>query len=209
MDEYEDDELRDVTPWDAGLKPRYRTFVLEMATSELHWLDPGEAYKNVVKKKDKKTGKYTYPNRETCLVQGNRWYNKPEVKKALGRLLAEQQPELDEANVSKVLHHIAQLAFFNPADIIDNNGLLKKKLENMGDLAKCVKNITPTRYGNKVELEDRSKYLDMLGKYLQLVRPENTGDTKLQVIEVAAKIGSDELMDAVDKWNAIALKENE
>ena len=113
------DELKDVTPWDAGLKPKERLFLLEMCTSEENWLRPDKAYREITKKYDKKTGQTVYVDDRSASKGANRYLQKPKIKEALKKLLQQQQPELDEQNVYRVLHEMQTLAFYNPADIIN------------------------------------------------------------------------------------------
>lgn len=206
-DETDIDELKDVTAWDEGLKAKERLFLLEMCTSEVHWLKPDKAYKEIYKSFDKESGQIIYLDDKSASKGANRLLKRPRVKKALKKLLEQTQPELDETNVYKVLHQIQDLAFFNPAEIIDAEGRLKKPLDQMGDLAKCVKQIKPTKYGIEVVLEDRYKYVEALCKYLNIIRPEVQTEKVLQVIEVAPKVTGNELIDAVDAWNAKAAEE--
>ena len=202
------DELKDVTPWDEGLKVKERLFVLEMATSEENWLKPDKAYREIYKKYDKASQEFIYLDDRSASKGANRMLKRPRVKEGLKRLLKQQQPDLDESNVYKVLHDMQLMAFYNPADIIDNDGQLKKPLHELGDLAKCVKQIKPGKYGNEVVLEDRYKYIEALAKYLVLIRPEVQTEVKLQVVEVVPKVTGNGLIDAADAWNAEAAKEN-
>lgn len=202
------DELKDVTPWDEGLKAKERLFILEMATSEENWLKPDGAYAEVYKKYDKEQNKFIYLDRKSASKGAHRMLARPRVKNGLKKLLQQQQPELDEENVYKVLHDMQLMAFYNPADIINDAGELVKPLKELGDLAKCVKQIKPTKFGSEIVLEDRYKYIEALCKYLALIRPEAQTEVKLQVVEVQPKVTGNELIDAVDAWNAIAAKEN-
>lgn len=205
---YEDnEELRDVTAWDEGLKTKERLFLLEMCTSEINWMNPEKAYQEIYKKYDKINQTFIYPNDRAAQKGANRMLKKPVVKEALKKLLLQSQPELDEMNVYKVLHEMQVMAFFNPADILDDKGQLKKPLEELGDLAKCVKQIKPGKFGTEIVLEDRYKYVEAIAKYLNIIRPEVLKEVKLQVVEVAPKVIGNDLMDAVDVWNAEAAKE--
>lgn len=202
------DELKDVTPWDAGLKPKERLFLLEMCTSEENWLRPDKAYREITKKYDKKTGQTVYVDDRSASKGANRYLQKPKIKEALKKLLQQQQPELDEQNVYRVLHEMQTIAFYNPADIINDKGQLKKPLQELGDLAKCVTEIKVTKYGTQVMLADRFKYIEAICKYLNLIRPEVQTEKVLQVIEVAPKVEGNGLIDAVEAWNAKAAEEN-
>lgn len=207
-DEYDEDGLKDVTPWDEGLKPKERLFILEMCTSVTNWLRPDKAYAEINKKYNKETGQYEYLDQRSASKGGNRYLQKPRLKEALKKLLKQQRPELDEQNVYQVLHDMQVLAFFNPADIITSKGELKKPLEELGDLAKCVKQIKPGKYGLEIVLEDRFKYFEAACKYLNIIRPEETKEVTLQVVEVPGKITGNGLIDAAEAWNQEAAKEN-
>ena len=68
--------------------------------------------------------------------------------------------------------------------------------------------IRQTKYGPEVILADRFKYMEMLGKYLNIVRPEVQQEVRLAVVEVPPKITGETAIEAADAWNAIAAKEN-
>lgn len=197
-EQLDEDGLKDVTPWDAGLKRPERLFVLEMCESDKFFLDPWKAYQEL----------HPDISPESAKKAVKRMWAKGKVPRALQRLLMEQQPEKDQIDVYKILQEAEQMAFFNPADIIDNEGRLKKPISELGDLAKCIKNIKPSKNGPIVELEDRYKYVELLCKYLNIVRQENLAEVTLQVVEVAPKVTGNGLIDAVDAWNAVAAKEN-
>lgn len=203
-EEQELDEIKDVTPWDDGLKAKERLFILEMCTSDENWLRPDKAYKEVYKSYDKATDTVIYLDDKSASKGANRLLKRPRVKEGLKRLLYQMQPELDETNVYKTLHDMQLMAFYNPADIIDDEGQLKKSLDELGDLAKCVKQIKQTKYGTEVVLEDRFKYIEALCRYLNIIRPEVQTEVSLPVVAVAPKTEGNELMDAIDAWNATA-----
>lgn len=207
-EELDIDELKDVTPWDDGLKTKERLFILEMCTSEENWLKPDKAYQEVYKKYDKDKEEWIFLDPKSASKGANRMLKRPKVREGLKRLLTAQQPELDEMNVFKVLHDMSLLAFFNPADILNDKGGLKKPLSELGDLAKCIKQIKPGKNGPIIELEDRYKYFEAYCKYLNIIRPEIEKEIVLPVIEVPQKIEGNADMDAIDTWNAIARKED-
>lgn len=208
-EELDEDGLINATPWDEGLKAKERLFLLEMCTSVSNWLKPDKAYAEICKKYNKETGQYEYLDQKSASKGGNRYLQRPKVKNALKLLLKQQQPELDEKNVYQVLHDMELMAFYNPADIINDEGQLKRPLEELGDLAKCVKQIKTTKYGTEVVLEDRYKFIEAYAKYLNLIRPENVSEVRLQVVEVPGKMTGNGLIDAVEEWNSEAAKENE
>ncbi len=69
------------------------------------------------------------------------------------------------------------MAFYDPNEIIDKNGLLKTDLSKLGNLSKCIKGIE-TKYnsnGDKqviVRLADREQALDKLAQYMSLLKQE-------------------------------------
>ena len=203
-----DEELEEEKPWDSELKPKERLFLLELTTSEENFLKAGPAYREVYVKKDKETKELVYLDEDSANSSASRLLRKPRVKTALKKLLELTQSDRDEANVYETLKTIETLAFYNPADIIDREGRLIKSLEDLGPLAKCVAQIRQTKYGPEVILADRFKYMEMLGKYLNIVRPEVQQEVRLAVVEVPPKITGETAIEAADAWNAIAAKEN-
>lgn len=206
----DENEITEEKAWDAELKPKERLFLLELCTSQEHFLKAGPAYQKISRKKNKETGEYFYLSDDTCNTVASKWMRKPKIKKALRKLLELTQAELDEDNVYRTIRHIGQLAFYNPADIIDKEGRLKvARLEDLGEMAKCIVNIKQGKYGTEITLADRSKYVEMLAKYLNIVRPEIQQEVRLAVVEVAPKVQGATVVEAADAWNAIAAKENE
>ena len=192
----DEDEIED--QWDAGLKARERIFILHYCTDEACLFNASQSYKATYTKKDRATGELVSPEDATCETNGSRILKKPKVKLAIRKLLKLTQPELDEENVYKTINQLTKLAFYNPADIIDSNGRLRKELTELGDLAKAVAQIRFTQYGPQVTLADRTKYLDLLMKYLNIVRPEQQIDIKLPVIEMVQKSVD------VEAWNEMS-----
>lgn len=75
----------------------------------------------------------------------------------------------------------AARAFFNPADIIDKNGMLKIKKEDedlrkLGDLAYCIDGIKLTTTGFEVKLCDRHKSMEALERIFDILNPDNDED---------------------------------
>lgn len=185
--------------WDDGLKHKERLFVLHYCTDDLTFLNATASYKCVYKDRDKKTGKVTDRNNEVCQAAASRLMAKDSIRKAVSKLLTQTQADLDEKNGYKLLKNLMMLADFNPADIVKGNGTLKcKNLAELGELAKCISQIEPTREGIKVTLIDRAKYMQMMLRYLNLIRPEVLVAEQLKVVEMVPKAES------VEQWNAIA-----
>lgn len=197
----EDDE--EEGQWDEGLKVRERIFILHYCTNEDCIFNASKSYKLTYTKKNRETGKVEEPDQVTCETNGSKMLKRPKVKNAIRRLLKLVQPELDEQNVYKTIKQLQDLAFFNPAEILDSNGRLKTKtLEELGEKAKAITQIRFTQYGPSYTLADRAKYLELLMKYLNIVRPEQQIDIKLPVIEMVQKI------DDVEAWNKKAQEES-
>lgn len=191
--------------WDSEIKGRQRLFVLYYCTDESSLFNQSEAYKKAYTKKDKQTDKYIEPDNTTCQTNGSRLMKNEKIKLAIKRLLKVTQADIDDEMVYRILKEMALGATYNPADILDKNGkLVTKTLAQLGDKAKMIAQIEPTKFGIKYTLVNRSKYIDMLAKYLQLVKPETTVDIKLPVIEVTPKFTDDTEQSAVEKWNEAA-----
>jgi hypothetical protein len=189
------DEVEELK-WDANLKPKERIFVLHYCADEDSFLNATRSYQKAYQKKDKRTGAVLKElDVKTCEACGSRMYNRERVKLAIRRLLKITQEEHDETNTYRLLADVASLATFNPADVIDDKGNLKCTLEELGEKAKLISQIEPTKFGVKVTLAERSKYIDLFMKYLNIVRPETQIEIKLPIVEVAPKIAS------VDEWN--------
>ena len=186
----------DELAWDANLKPKERIFVLHYCADEDSFLNATRSYQKAYQKKDKKTGEVLKElDVKTCEACGSRMYNRERVKLAIRKLLKITQEEHDETNTYRLLADIAALATFNPADVIDERGHLKGKLEELGEKAKFISQIEKTKFGIKVVLAERSKYIDLFMKYLNIVRPETQLEIKLPIVEIAPKAAS------IDDWN--------
>ena len=207
MTENENENIENET-WDSTVKGKVRLFVLYYCTDEECIFNQTEAYRKAYTKKDRRTGKVFKPNAQTCQSNGSRLMKKSKVRLAVQRLLKTAQADIDEEMVYRLLKEMCLGATFNPADVLDKNGkLAAKSLKDLGDNAKLIAQITPTKFGIQYTLIDRTKYMSMLGKYLNLVRPETKVDIKLPVIELTAKYTDDENASAVDKWNEAAANE--
>ena len=190
--------------WDAELKHKERLFVLHFCTDDLTFLNATASYKCVYKDRDKETGKVTDRSNEVCEAASSRLMGKAHIKKAISKLLKETQADLDEKNGYKLLKNLMMLADFNPADILKADGTLRvKNLNELGDMAKCISQIEYTKAGYKVTLADRSKYIQMYLKYLNLIKPEILVAEGLKVVALPAKAES------VEEWNELAEQSEE
>lgn len=194
--------------WDSNVKGRQRLFVLFYCTDDVCLFNQSEAYRKAYSKKDKRTGNLEEPSDTTCQTNASRLMKQRNVRIAIKRLLKLAQADIDDEMVYKLLKEMALGATYNPADILDKNGkLVCKKLEDLGENAKMIAQITPTKFGTQYTLVNRSKYIEMLAKYFQLVKPETQVDIKLPVIEVTPKFADDANGTAVEKWNLAAEKQ--
>ena len=185
--------------WDYELKGRERLFVLRYCTDSETFLNATATYRKVYSKADK-NGKVKLLAREVCEAASSRLMKKDRIRTACSRLLRETQADIDQTSQYQLLHDMVLYATYNPADIINSQGELKvKDLKSIGELAKCVTEIFPTKFGYRVKLADRGQYIQQLLKYLELVKPDvPTDDEHLKVIEMVSKAVS------VEEWNRFA-----
>lgn len=187
--------------WDAGLRHKERLFVLHFCTDDLTFLNATQSYKSVYKDRDQ-SGKISDRSNEVCEAASSRLMAKGYIKTAISKLLTETQADLDEKNSYKLLKDLMLLADYNPADIVKADGTLKvKKLSELGELAKCIQQIEPGKNGLKITLVDRSKYMQLYLRYLNLIRPEVLVSESLKVVAMVPK------SETIDEWNAIAEKD--
>lgn len=183
--------------WDEGLKRKERIFVLHYCTNDATFLNAAASYRAAYTKVNNETGDLIIPDQKTCESCGSRLLKRERVKDAARKLLKLAKTELDERTEYQIIHDLCTLSFYNPADILNEAGDLKtEKLEDLGEKAKCIAQITPTKYGIKYTLYDRNKAMHELLCYLNLIRPEAQIDVQLPVIEMVQKAIS------CDDWNA-------
>lgn len=182
--------------WDNGLKRKERLFVLHYCTDDLTFLNATASYKSVYKDRDKVTGKVTDRSNEVCEAAASRLLSKDYIKTAVSKLLTETQADLDEKNSYRILKDLMLLSSYNPADIVTGQGNLKvKNIAELGELSKCISQIEKTKFGIKITLVDRSKYISMLLKYWNLIRPEVLVAEQLKVVAMVDKDNS------IEAWN--------
>jgi hypothetical protein len=182
--------------WDSGLKHKERLFVLHYCTDDLTFLNATASYKAVYKERDKVTGKVTDRSNEVCEAAASRLLSKEIIKRACSKLLTETQADLDEKNSYRILKDLMLMSSYNPADIVTGKGTLKvKNIAELGELAKCIQQVEMTRYGPKITLVDRSKYMQMFLRYLNLIRPEILVAEQLKVVQMVEKDNS------IEAWN--------
>lgn len=192
------EELEQEERWDTELKNKERLFVLYYCGCSLsgELFNATDAYKNAYTRKLSNGEVVFEPAQSTCETNSSKLMKKPKIKKAIKLLLQEVRAETDEKNVTKVLKTLETLAFFNPADILDRRGrIVCDDLKELGDNALAVAQIQPTLVGPKVQLVDRAKYLALMTRYLNIVRPEVKVEVDLPVIELPTKAAS------IEEWN--------
>ena len=113
----------------------------------------------------------------------------PKIKDAISKLLRAQQNEKDQISEYEVLNLLHNLAFYKIEDIIDHNGNLKVKnsLEELGINSFCITEIKKTKHGKEIKLFDRMKALEILSRYLELVRPAESSVVINPVIKINSK----------------------
>lgn len=185
----------DSAAWDDGLKPRQRNFVVYYCTDDSCFMNGRQAYKKAHTKY--KAGDIVYtPSDEVSDVGASKMLSIAKVKEACRKLLAELQPEMDAENIPRLLHDLALQATYNPADIIDAEGkLVTQELSELGDKAKCIKQLYRTNLGVRVQLADRTVAQEKLLRYYDLVRdvPKAQDDMRAVLLSKQAE--------SIDAWN--------
>lgn len=159
--------------WDEGLTEKRRFFVLTYCTDEECFLNGTLSYKRA------------YPackTSEAAAAGASKLLRIAKVKQAVRKLLKLTREIDDELASYKILKTCEQLAFYNPADIITDKGELLKPLKELGSLAICIEQLTVyySEDGSPrtvIKLADRHKAMNLLVKYLNLVRPEQEAET--------------------------------
>lgn len=183
--------------WDDGLKPRERKFVVYYCTDDDCFMNGRKAFRKANTKY--RAGEVTYePSDSVSDTGASKLLSSAKVKSAVRRLLAELQPDVDAENIPRLLHDLYVQATFSPADIVDASGrLVVDDIAELGDKAKCIRQLYATKYGTRVELADRSRAQEKLLRYYDLVRerlPDADGDGMARVV-LASQSAS------VDDWN--------
>ena len=169
--------------WWEGLTRRRRLFVECYCTDRTCFLNASASFIKAYSK----TGKDLAD--PTVMSNASRLLRDPKVQGAIAKLLRARQNAEDELNEFRMLEYLKTLAFYNPADIIDNYGnfKIKKDLSELGNLAVCVAGIKQTRNGKEIKLYDRTKAMDLLGRYLDIIRPADSGGIINPVMYMATK----------------------
>ncbi len=168
-----------------NLKPRQRLFCLYYAAgTEETALNPKEAYKKAYKKNGKELDdKYASDN-------GNRLLQDEEVSRCISHILRQAQTKSDTFNSYKTLKTIEICSNWNIADYLDDKGILKVPLSELGEAAKAIEEVIPVFDGDgkflglKIKFCKREKFLELMMKYLELIRPEDIQTNDSPIIMV-------------------------
>lgn len=112
---------------------------------------------------------------------GARIMRKPAIKKAIADFLSNAIDTAKGRLEYQLLKYYHTRAFYNPAEIINDEGELLKPLTELGHLAICVEGIIK-KYHNMgdtnvtttiIKLADREKAMSQLAKYVDMVKDVN------------------------------------
>ena len=209
----ENDEKLTEQAWDECIRGRVRLFVLHYCTDERCFMCGTRSYKAAYRKRNADNSVKEVDD-NTAAVNAHKLLRKTKVKSAIRKLFKATQTDVDEENVYRVLHDMALLATYNPADIIDARGRLKvNNLEDLGDKAKCIQNIF-TRISAQgdvyydVVLVNREKFMKPLAQYLKLVRDVDPNGNRAPIFVLQGQVTEDEFKKMASQFdNTMAVKE--
>ena len=162
-EERQQDLFKDAPIWYEGLTGRRRLFVEYYCSDKECFLNATAAYCKAFGNNKALAGSSIQSN-------ASRMMRDTKIKDAINRLLRSRQNEEDQITEYKVLDLLKTLSFYNPKDIIDEYGNIKKNLEELGALALCVTGVKRSRHSKEIKLFDRTKSLSMLCNYLDITR---------------------------------------
>lgn len=170
---------------DYKLKPRQRLFCLYYAggTSETA-LNPKEAYKKAYTKNDK------VPEDKYASTQGNLLLQDEEISRCIQYILKQAQAKTDTFNSYRTLKTIDICSNWNITDYLDDKGILKVPLSELGEMGKAIEEVIPVFDGEgvflglKVKFCKREKFIEIMMKYLELIRPEDIQTNDSAIIMV-------------------------
>ena len=151
--------------WWEGLTGRRRLFVECYCTDRTCFLNATAAFIKAFSKPGKELSDSSIQSNASRMLRD------PKIQLAINKLLRARQNSEDRINEFKLLEILQTLAFYNPNEIIDEYGHLKKPIGELGDMALCIAGIEQSKSGRKVKLYDRTKALEILGRYLDVIRP--------------------------------------
>lgn len=170
---------------DYKLKPRQRLFCLYYAAgTEETALNPKEAYKKAYTKNGK------VPEDKYASTQGNLLLQEEEISRCIQHILRQAQAKTDTFNSYRTLKTIDTCSNWNIADYLDDKGILKVPLSELGEAAKAIEEVIPVFDGDgifiglKVKFCKRERFLELMMKYLELIRPEDIQTNDSPIIMV-------------------------
>ena len=177
------DLFKEAPVWWEGLTGPRRLFVECYCTDRDCFLNAASSYKKAFGGKRKELSESSIQSNSSRLM------GEPKIKKAISKLLRAQQNEKDLISEFEVLDLLKKLAFYDPADIIDKYGNLKIKenLEELGMNSFCITGIKTNKGGKEVKLFDRMKALEILSRYLDLVRPAESNIVINPIVKINSK----------------------
>lgn len=167
------------------LKPRQRLFCLYYAAGDnVTSLNAKESYKKAYTKNGKE------PEDKYATDQGNMLLKNEEVSRCIQHILRNAQAQTDTFNSYTTLKTINTCSNYNIADYLDDKGLLKLQLSEMGEMAKAIEEVIPVFDGEgkflglKVKFCKRERFIEIMMKYLELIRPEDIQNNESSIIYV-------------------------
>lgn len=166
-----------------NLKPKQRLFCLYYAIGEDTALDPKRAYQKAYVKNGKE------PDDKYASKQGNELLQNEEIDRCITHILRHAQAKTDTFNSYKTLKTIEICSNWNIADYLDDRGILKVPLSELGEMAKAIEEVIPVFsedefLGLKVKFCKREKFIEIMMKYLELIRPEDIQTNDSAIIMV-------------------------
>jgi len=183
-------EQKDLFPkapiWYDGLKNKQKLFVEYYCTDKTCFLNATLAYVKAYGH-----GKELAPS--SIQSNASRLARDPAIKLAIAKLLRANQNEDDQISEYQFLSQLKIIALQNPKDIINKLGEIKvNSIDELGDLAICVQSIKKTKNGYEVKFHDKLKAMEMYGRYLDVIRPEE-GATVINPVVYITKKDFDEV----------------
>jgi hypothetical protein len=121
---------------------------------------------------------YPRASEETARRNASRLLTKTDIQEYMSGVLSEIIKRERFPLERRILDYWTRRAFYDPAEIVDSKGALLRPLEELSrrGLSTCIEGIeTRIIQGvetTKVKLVDRDKALEMLGKYIQMIKPQ-------------------------------------
>jgi len=167
--------------WWEGLKNRQKLFVEYYCTDRTCFLNATAAYIKAYGSGGKELAESSIQSNASRLMRDTT------IKLAIAKLLQSQQNDEDRITEYRLLNLLHTLAFYNPKDIINKQGSIEKELEALGDLALCITGIKKTKNGTEIKLYDRTKAMEILYRYLDIVRSPEGATVVSPVVYISKK----------------------